>query len=159
MSDCPRHPACVATDLCVECGDAVCGQCATVLADQRVFCPDCGVKAGAASKAPVVHFERREEQRPPEEAKPRFRSIPGGRRPEALGRRSSRAFAVFIIPLLSCVCFPLAVVGLLMGTAELRAIKAGKAPAAGRSYAMIGTILCAVEIVFWLAVLLANKGR
>jgi len=154
MSTCPRHPGCVATDLCVECGEAVCGQCATVLGDQRVFCPDCGVKAGVA---PVVHFERREDQRPAEEAKPRFHSIPGGRRPEALGRRSGRAFAVFILPLVSCLCFPLAVVGLLMGTAELRAIKAGKAPAAGKSYAMIGTILCAVEIVFWLAFLMMNK--
>ena len=45
---CPRHPGVPSTDLCVECGDFVCGQCGVVLADRRVLCTNCSANRGVA---------------------------------------------------------------------------------------------------------------
>ena len=83
MTNCPRHPDMPSTDLCVECGDYVCGQCGTVLADRRVLCPSCAERVGVAPPPPVESVAPASWEAPPRPKPrmgyPKYETIEGGR--------------------------------------------------------------------------------
>jgi hypothetical protein len=160
MTTCPRHPDIPSTDLCVECGDYVCGQCATVLADRRVLCPTCNDRIGAAAPPPRPDAPETWEAPPPPKPKmgfPKYEVVDGGRARKPTvdwgaaaqkAKPSGRATAAMVLGLLSCACPAAALFSLVLGIQELNAIKAGKAPAAGKTQATVGVALGALMGLF-----------
>jgi hypothetical protein len=159
MTNCPRHPDIPSTDLCVECGDYVCGQCATVLADRRVLCPNCNERIGDALPFLTSSAPETWEAPPPKPRMgyPKYEVVDGGRaRKPAVdwggaaqkSKPSGRATAAMVLGLLSCGCPAAAIFSLVLGIQELNAIKAGKAPAAGKTQAIVGVALGALMGIF-----------
>ena len=159
MQNCPRHPTIPSTDLCVECGDFVCGQCATVLADRRVLCPNCNERLGAFTPSPPPP-----EPEAPKASHPTFEAIDGGRarkRGAAVDqyKPSGRATAAMILGLLSCACFPAAILAIVLGLQELSAIKEGRAPRVGKTQATVGIALgCVTGFLFVIWIIAAPVG-
>jgi hypothetical protein len=165
MTNCPRHPDIPSTDLCVECGDFVCGQCATVLADRRVLCPSCNERIGALPPPPAESAPASWEapQKPkPRMGYPKYEAIEGGRSRKAdwnsaaqLAKPSGRATAAMTLGLVGCACFPAGLIAIVLGLQELTAIKQGKAPHAGKTQATVGVVFGALTLfsfVLWMIV-------
>lgn len=157
---CPRHPTTPATDLCVECGDYVCGQCAIVLADRRVVCPVCrnlveselakaGVVAPATGEAPVVAE--------PVDAPAAVVAQAPAVEPVLARKVGGKAIASIVLGIFSCTpaCLPLPIVGLVLGLSELKAIAAGHASPSGRVPAIIGVGLNGLGGLWQVLVILA----
>lgn len=134
MAQCPRHPGSVATDMCVECGEMVCGQCAWVTPDRRVFCPNCKARGQQApppaQEEPSIESLLGVEPAPPPKAKPQPKLSPRREwspkvvpQPPAT-KNTSAAIWSLILPILCCGWG--APVGFFLAIRERNLIKEGK---------------------------------
>lgn len=119
---CPRHPSAPATDLCVECGDFVCAECATVLADRRVVCPKCKESAAAPAKPPAYSEARSEPRPPPSSYAPAITLEPA----QVAATPSPKAIIALVLGFVGCACLPLSIVGLVLAYQEKAAVAQGK---------------------------------
>lgn len=153
MPTCPRHPDVPSTDLCVDCGDFVCGQCAYVLEDRRVLCPACQAKAGipnppARSERPAV---RRFEPKPV----PRPASTGAGAMASPSSPVTKPLLAALLLPILGCGCVPLPIVGMWLAFREIKKIDAGEATSS-RSVAHVAIALNGLALLWWVFILFSS---
>ncbi|MGC4120018.1 MAG: hypothetical protein QM765_36650 [Myxococcales bacterium] len=121
---CPRHPGFPTTDLCVGCGDFVCGQCAHVTGDRRVYCPRCLAELPAedATSAPAPPPAAPPPAKPPAERRP-VPLLPAVEIPSPLWRivrENPISVLVMVLGLVGFGCTPVAVGGAVVGFNEVR---------------------------------------
>ncbi len=164
MAHCPRHPGSLATDLCVECGECVCGQCAWVTPDRRVFCPACRARARLGPPAP----EPGQGQGQAPRTLPAARSRPGPRPraaaqqqwsptaitgPKAAAKNSKAVIGSLILPFVCCIYG--AVVGLILAIRERKLIQEGRStssPGLVAASLWINGLVLAATVLFFLLV-------
>ncbi len=128
MADCPRHPGVPATDLCVVCGESVCGQCGYVREDQQVACPSCRgrlPRVATVSASPDPRVSRKATPVPGEPVKV-----------GAAPKRSGLAVVALICACFGCFCTPVWVVGLVLGFMVLQRVADGRLPKTNRGMAL-----------------------
>jgi len=159
MSHCPKHPDAVATDLCVECGEFVCGQCAFVTSDQRVFCPACQHKA-ALSPPPRPaprSVPRSTPAPPPRPSRPRVAPpAPAPYSGRAATKNSKAAIASLILPF-ACFCYG-APFGLALALRENALIKKGRSSSSAGLVKASIWINAIVLALLALGMILGHKG-
>ncbi|HEY3447123.1 MAG TPA: DUF4190 domain-containing protein [Myxococcales bacterium] len=160
MAQCSRHPEALATDLCVECGDCVCGQCAWVMPDRTVYCPNCKDRPGRTPPPPVEEEARPLETVPvarppkpkPAAVRPWSPTVVPAVRPQM--KNSKAAIAAVVLPFACCTYG--AIIGLILAIRERKLVREGKS---GSSMALVsaGIWINAIALALTFLMLLIPK--
>jgi Domain of unknown function (DUF4190)/zinc-ribbon domain len=123
-----------------------CTQCGTRNLDTDQFCRNCShplVRPRATEQAPPRHAPA---QQPP--PYPNYQGYPPPapyNPPMAIqgAKASTQAITALVLSLISFIscCFPVGIIGLVLGKIELNAIREGRAPQAGEAFAKWGFYL------------------
>lgn len=130
MADCPRHPGVPATDLCVVCGESVCGQCAYVRSDQQVACPGCRARLPRVETVSASPEPRVSRKATPVSGQP----VRVGAAPKP--KKSALAVVSLVCSCFGCFCTPVWVVGLVLGFVVLQRVADGRLPSTNRGMAL-----------------------